>query len=496
MKLFRRYDVLIELDNVSYQYKGSDTTNLNNFSLTIQKGECVLLCGKSGCGKTTVTKLVNGIIPYLSNGEKQGLVTLNNQNIENIPMYKLSQIVGSVFQNPKSQFFNLDTDSELTFALENQGLPVDKIKERLEEVTNKLAIHHLRKRNIFELSGGEKQLIAIASVYMANPEIFVLDEPTANLDLLAIDTLKEILLYMKQEGKTILIAEHRLSYLKEIVDKVVFMENGFLKEIYTNKEFYNLSDSKRKSLGLRRLHDEIEEVSGNRYTKKEISVCLNNISISYGKKSILTNISLKAHKGDIIGITGSNGIGKSSLCRTICGLHSLTKGNITYSENLARIPIRLQMSYLIMQDVNHQLFGESVEDECIMNNDTATVKQIEDILKIMDLFSYRQKHPMALSGGQKQRLAIAVSLLLKKDIYIFDEPTSGLDYVSMCSVREQIISLTKKGATVFLVTHDMELLDTLCNRCLFLCSDKIVEIFRDKNNYSVHVKRMLLENRE
>jgi len=150
----------------------------------------VLLCGKSGCGKTTVTKLVNGMIPYLSSGDKKGSVTLNGRNVEEIPMYELSKIIGSVFQNPKSQFFNLDTDSELVFALENQGIPVEVIKSRLEEVTEELGIQKLRHRDIFSLSGGEKQLIAIASVYMAAPDVLVLDEPTANLDVLAIDTLK------------------------------------------------------------------------------------------------------------------------------------------------------------------------------------------------------------------------------------------------------------------------------------------------------------------
>lgn len=484
---------MIELYNVSYQYNGSDTLNLNNFSLTIPKGECVLLCGKSGCGKSTVTKLVNGIIPYLSNGKKNGLVTLNNQKIEEIPMYKIAQMVGTVFQNPKSQFFNLDTDSELAFALENQGFPIDEIKKRLEEITNKLHIRHLRNRNIFELSGGEKQLIAIASVYMADPEIFVLDEPTANLDLLAIDTLTEMLMQMKQDGKTILIAEHRLSYLKGIVDKIVFMENGCLQKIYTNQEFYDLSNNERKQLGLRRLYDEIEEVSPISHNRNKISIHLNNAKIAYGNKTILDNISFKAYKGDIIGITGSNGVGKTSLCRTICGLHSLSKGSISYLGNVAGIVNRIEKSYLVMQDVNHQLFGESVEEECIMNNDVATMQKVDDILNIMGLSLYRKEHPLTLSGGQKQRVAIAVSLLLEKDVYVFDEPTSGLDYIAMCAVRKQILNLSEHGATIFLVTHDMELLDTLCNRCLFLQSDKVTEIFQDEDNYSIHVKRMLLE---
>lgn len=487
---------MIELQNVSFRYNENKAESVKDFSLKIQKGECVLLCGKSGCGKTTVTKLVNGIIPYLSNGEKSGMVILNGEKIEDIPMYKLSQIIGSVFQNPKSQFFNLDTDSELVFALENQGISVDIIKKRLEEATEKFGISHLRNRNIFELSGGEKQLIAVTSVYIANPTIFVLDEPTANLDLLAIDTLKKILLQMKQEGKTILIAEHRLSYLKEVVDKVIFMENGYIKKTYSNEEFYSLTNLERKQLGLRRLNDTAENVIPAVHEISEISVQLTNAKIGYGKTTILENISFQAHKGDIIGISGNNGIGKSSLCRAICGLHRVSKGSIYFNGTVVKPFERLEKSYLIMQDVNHQLFGESVKDECIMNNDNADFERIQTILEIMDLLPHSTKHPMALSGGQKQRLAIAVSLLLNKDVYIFDEPTSGLDYISMCAVRNQILSLAQQGTTIFLITHDMELLDTLCTRCFFLQPKRIVEVFRDKNNFSSHIKRMLLETKD
>ncbi len=482
---------MIELKNISFQYFGSDTATLKDFSLHIKKGECVLLCGKSGCGKTTVTKLVNGMIPYLSSGDKKGSVTLNGRNVEEIPMYELSKIIGSVFQNPKSQFFNLDTDSELVFALENQGIPVEVIKSRLEEVTEELGIQKLRHRDIFSLSGGEKQLIAIASVYMAAPDVLVLDEPTANLDVLAIDTLKQILLQMKQQGKTILIAEHRLSYLKDIADTVIFMENGTQKEVYTGKEFYHLDDNKRKSMGLRRLYNTAKESAAMLQRTKKVSIQLNNARISYGKRTILENISFKAHKGDIIGITGNNGVGKTSLCRAICGLSALKEGKMKYGSQEMNVSDRLQRSYLIMQDVNHQLFGESVKEECMMNCNPVSNAKIDSILNTMDLSAYAENHPMTLSGGQKQRLAIAVSLLLDKDIYIFDEPTSGLDYASMCTVRNQISMLAQRGATVFLVTHDMELLDTLCNRCFFVLSNKIVEIFSDTFNYSSHVKRML-----
>lgn len=482
---------MIELKNVSFRYPLSDTASLKDFSLSVKKGECVLLCGRSGCGKTTVTKLVNGIIPYLADGDKTGSVTIKGTPVGEIPMYQLSKITGSVFQNPKSQFFNLDTDSELVFALENQGIPTEKIRKRLEEVTEKLGIFNLRNRDIFSLSGGEKQLIALASVYMADPEVFVLDEPTANLDLYSIDILKRMLQQMKQEGKTILIAEHRLSYLKDIVDTVVFMEQGKKKDVYTGKEFFALDDKKRTEMGLRRLRDLSSEADAPETKRREPGVGLDKVKISYGKRTVLEHISFQAYRGDIIGITGNNGVGKTTLCRTICGLIRETEGKITYEGKSVKPADRQKRSYLIMQDVNHQLFGESVEEECRIDQNPVTDDRIQEILKQLDLSTEINRHPMSLSGGQKQRLAIAVSLLLKKDIYIFDEPTSGLDYASMCAVRDQIRMLAESGATVFLVTHDMELLDTLCNRCLFVRRDRAVEIFADARGYSGYVKKML-----
>ena len=217
---------MIELKDVSFQYENSDKESISHINMSVNKGECILLCGKSGCGKTTVTKLINGLIPHMASGKKEGSAYIKGVSVDEIPMYQLSKTVGSVFQNPKSQFFNLDTDSELTFAVENQGLYEDEINQRLEEVTESLKIGHLRNRSIFELSGGEKQLIAVASVCISRPEILVLDEPTANLDLQAIHILKNMLIQLKAAGITIIIAEHRLSYLFGIVDRVLYMSEG------------------------------------------------------------------------------------------------------------------------------------------------------------------------------------------------------------------------------------------------------------------------------
>ena len=351
---------MIELKDVSFQYENSDKESVSHINISVDKGECILLCGKSGCGKTTVTKLINGLIPHMASGKKEGSAYIKGVSVDEIPMYQLSKTVGSVFQNPKSQFFNLDTDSELTFAVENQGLYEDEINQRLEEVTESLKIGHLRNRSIFELSGGEKQLIAVASVCISRPEILVLDEPTANLDLQAIHILKNMLIQLKAAGITIIIAEHRLSYLFGIVDRVLYMSEGKIEKEYIGTEFFRLSDPERIRMGLRRLQERENSHRSTTYHTKQRAIKIDNVSLRYGKKRILNNLSFTAFKGDIIGIVGKNGVGKSTFCRSVCGLHPLSTGSIQIEGGYTSEKERRNLSYIVMQDVNHQLFGDSV----------------------------------------------------------------------------------------------------------------------------------------
>lgn len=482
---------MIELKDISFRYENSNKDSISHVNISIAKGECVLLCGKSGCGKTTVTKFINGLIPHMVAGEKKGSAYIKGTLVDDVPMYQLSQTVGSVFQNPKSQFFNLDTDSELTFAVENQGLPGEEINQRLAEVTENLKIAHLRNRNIFELSGGEKQLIAVASVCISRPEILVLDEPTANLDLRAIRILKDMLIQLKNAGITIIIAEHRLSYLFGIVDRVLYMSKGEIEKEYTGTDFFRLSDPERIRMGLRRLQEREVSPPGHTYHTKQQAIKIDNISLSYGKKAVLNNVSFTAFKGDIIGIVGKNGVGKSTFCRSVCGLHPLSAGSIQIDGNYANDKERRNLSYIVMQDVNHQLFGDSVMEEMTISQDHPDMEKANNLLHEFDLEDYKDHHPLALSGGQKQRLAIAVSLMLQKQIYVFDEPSSGLDYQSMCAIRDQIERLSNNGSTIFLITHDMELLDSLCNRCLFLRHDRVVKLFPDSRNLSEIIDDLL-----
>ena len=370
-------------------------------------------------------------------------------------------------------------------------MPASEIHQRLEEITERLHIAHLRNRNIFELSGGEKQLIAVASVCIAKPEILVLDEPTANLDLRAVHTLRDTLIQLKKVGVTIIIAEHRLSYLREIVDRVLYMSEGRIEKEYTGAEFFRLSDAERIGMGLRRLQDRGCVPMNDKNHTKQVAVKAENLSLRYGKKLVLENISCTAYKGDIIGIVGKNGVGKSTFCRSICGLLPLSTGSIQIEGAYTNEKERRNLSYIVMQDVNHQLFGDSVMEEMTLSQNNQDINRVSSLLHDFSLESYKDRHPLTLSGGQKQRLAIAVSLMLQKEIYLFDEPSSGLDYQSMCEIRDQISRLSGKGCTIFLITHDMELLDSICNRCFFLEKDKVIELFPDSRSLSEMVEMLL-----
>lgn len=480
---------MIRIQGLKFSYPEQGEAVLKDITLDIGQGETVLLCGVSGCGKSTLLRTINGMIPHVTDGEMSGVVTVGGAAVDDTPMYELSRRTGSVFQNPKSQFFNLDSDSELAFAMENAGRPSAEIRARMEQLTELFGIEHLRGRSIYEMSGGEKQILAIASACMNDPDVLVLDEPTANLDPAAIVTMQKILAVLRSQGKTIVIAEHRLSFLRELADTVCIMQSGRIVQRMSGKDFFAMNEDTRISLGLRQLASRPLTASQKPARGEEL-LCAKNISAAYGKHKVLSGLFFKAYAGDIIGVTGRNGAGKSTLFRLICGLQRPSGGRfLTGGKNCSDKQLR-QHSCIVMQDVNFQLFGESVIDECMISSDDADEAKAEKVLADMQLTEWRESHPMALSGGQKQRLAIAAGLMQDKSVYLFDEPTSGLDYQSMIQVRDRIRELSQRGKAVFVITHDMELLDMLCSRCFFVHDGGISEIYAD-DGYSRVVTKLL-----
>lgn len=460
---------MIQIENVTFSYGESDkkANGIRNVSLHIESGECVVLCGESGCGKTTVTRLINGLIPHYYEGSLRGTVKVEGTDIAQQQLYDTARLVGSVFQNPRSQFFNVDTTSEITFGCENFGMPENCIQEKLWETVRDFRLEKLMNRSIFELSGGEKQRIACAGAAMLNPQIYVLDEPSSNLDASSIMNLRNILASWKKQGKTIVISEHRLYYLKDIADRYIYLKDGEIRGEYGAEEFAALKDEERKSMGLRTFL--LENILPATYpVAKQGEIELKNFRFAYkDRKEVLHINDCVIPANSIVGIIGNNGAGKSTFSRCLCGLEKRC-GEIVWNGKNYRPKDRINICYMVMQEVNHQLFTESVMDEVLISMEDENMSHAEQILDKLDLTGYRDRHPMSLSGGQKQRVAIASAIASNRKIMIFDEPTSGLDYKHMKEVAKVLRQLADTGISLYIITHDVELIAECCTDIICL----------------------------
>ena len=492
---------MIEISKVSFQYSGSEQAGLHSIDLKIADGECVLLCGRSGCGKTTLTRLINGLIPHYYKGELHGEVTVNGRTVKDVALYELAGVVGSVFQNPRSQFFSIDTDGEIVFGPENIGMDVSEILRRKGQIVEDLHLAPLLGRSLFDLSGGEKQKIACASVASLLPEVIILDEPSSNLDWSAIHDLSECIAFWKKQGKTIVISEHRLWYLKDLIDRAVYMEDGRIVHQWRREEFVRLHEETLAALELRPICLEerfIRQFSGAgtavplpeeqpeetirlrdfyfTYTPKKYFLFKKKITPADAPICHLAIGHLAVRPGEIIGIIGKNGSGKSTFLRCLCGLVRSCIGSLTIDGKEYRGKQLTKKCYLVMQDVNHQLFTDSVEAEVLLSMKTEDRQVCDAILKDLDLTEYKDKHPMALSGGQKQRVAIASAFAADAELLLFDEPTSGLDYGHMKDVSELLKRLSSKGKTIFVSTHDPELAAHCCDRIVRIENGRVAEV--------------------
>lgn len=454
---------MVEIKNLSLDY--GEEHIIDDISLSIAEGECVLFTGKSGSGKSSLINSINGLAVRYDNAKINGSIIIDGKNLKDLELYQISMLVSTVFQNPKTYFFNVNTTLELLFFLENIGLTREEMDRRLNDMLEIFPIKNLLNRNIFNLSGGEKQILCIAASYIAGTKIIVMDEPSSNLDIKSIGVLTKMLKILKEKGISIIVAEHRIYYLMDIVDRVFLIDKGKIKKTYTRNEFLKLDTRKLNDLALRDKKLTKLEVpylkEGGEYQIKSLSY-----KFTDDKYLSLKNISFKL--GKVYGIIGSNGQGKSTLLRCLIGLEKKSKEEIYFNGEKLSKKERLKNSSLVMQDVNHQLFTDEVFKELSLGVKNFDEEKAKSILKDLGLDELIERHPMSLSGGQKQRLAIA-SLMCKDSTFVyFDEPTSGMDYSNMKKISELIKKYRNKDKIIFIVSHDIEFLNEV--------SDEIFEI--------------------
>lgn len=487
---------MISFNHVSYRYPFQDTDAVSDLTFNVSPGNVVLVTGVSGCGKTTLMRLANGLCPHYYEGTLSGNVKIFDKDTQTSSVSELSELVGTLFQDPEDQFFALNVRDEMGFALKTAGVDAKTVEKRIDDVAERLKISELLKNPISALSEGQKQRVALAEILVTLPRALILDEPSANLDPEATARLAQELNALKNAGYAILVVDHRLHWLKGVADEVIVMKEG---RICRRGSFELLNDETlRREYGLRDAevidvreilpetdrHNCVLEAKGLTFDYEHINhkkglarfkkLFASNVAPS-NRPVLLENINFTLPIG-ITALIGDNGSGKTTLARLITGLNHgegelFVRGRLMSSNEL------LKHAGLVLQNADHQLQMHSVREEiraCLFaaGQDDKNESQIESLLDTFSLLPLADRHPQSLSGGQKQRLVIACALAKDPDILILDEPTSGLDGENMKRVAGVLNKAAAGGKAVLLITHDLELLALCAQRALRMHSLK------------------------
>lgn len=494
---------VIEFKDFGFQYFSQAEPTLHKINLTINKGEKVLLVGPSGSGKSTIGHCLNGLIPFSYKGEISGSLKIMGQETKEMDIFRLSKMVGTVLQDSDGQFIGLTVGEDVAFALENDCVQLDKMKETVQRVTDIVDMGQLLKSSPYELSGGQKQRVSFAGVMVDDVDILLFDEPLANLDpatgKTAIDLIDRV---WRDQEKTVIIIEHRLEdVLYRDVDRVIVISDGRVTADMTPDEL--MAADILPSLGIREplyvtamkyagikvtpeMHagrldtlvlDRVREplLAWNRsQMKKERSaehpaiLTADHINFQYTKKrKILQDISFSIREGEMVSIVGTNGAGKSTLAKVICGFVKEDRGKLYYSgEDMSDWTIKersMKIGY-VMQNPNQMICKPMIYDEVALGLRIRGVPEeeiepkVDKALKICGLSPFKKWPVSALSFGQKKRVTIASVLVLEPRILILDEPTAGQDYHHYTEIMEFLKSLNSQGVTIIMITHDMHLM--------------------------------------
>jgi len=474
---------MIDIIDLSISYGNINV--IRNLSLHIEPGQWVLISGSSGCGKTTLVRAITGIIPHAIGANIAGQIKINGIDPVITPLAELAQNIGFVFQNPGSQLFHLQVEDEISFGVRNLGYTESEVNERANWAMEAVGITKLKHCNPSELSGGQKQCIAIASVLAMRPQVIVLDEPTASLDMAnTYKVMETIKILRDQYGITIIVVEHRLSSFIQNVDRVLIMDSGNIiiddkpDEIFSNKQVCSEFGIRRPAelpmtpwRGL--IHIVGSEISTSN-TDSEPLISLEQITAGWNGKDIIKEISFSIYPSDFLALVGENGVGKSTLAMVIAGLLKPRSGKVRFLGTRHPKP-GLDVA-ILFQNSADQLFTDTVGDEISFgphNYGCFNEEYHFETLVNADLIGIEKRSPMSLSIGQQQRTALAASLSLQPRLIILDEPTLGQDWKHLRKLMDFLIKLNRKGSAVLLITHDYRIVHQYARRMILMENGRI-----------------------
>ena len=511
---------IIEFKDFSFKYNSQAEPTLKNINLKINKGEKILLAGPSGSGKSTIGRCLNGLIPNINQGEVKGKCLVNGKDITSTSLFDFSFTTSTILQDADSQFIGLTVGEDIAFALENDCQPKDKMHQTVNQWADELKIKELLTQSPQNLSGGQKQIVALAGVLVDESPILLFDEPLANLDPASgLKTMAIIDKIQKELNATVIIIEHRVEeVLSQPIDRIILVNEGtIVADQPTNQLLHSHTLEKigvREPLYLKALTaadvnlssiKEVDQISTlpvsekisdklaawtkqAKITKKEADnlplLKLDHVGHQYSKNQPypLKDVSTTINQGDFISIVGQNGAGKTTLCRTICGFIS-NEGKITLKDqNLSDLSIKERAEKIgyVMQDPNQMISQKMIFDEIALglrlrNVDEETIKQkVDQTLKICGLYPFRHWPISALSFGQKKRVTIAAILVLEPEIIILDEPTAGQDWKTYTEIMSFLKHLNTIGKTIIIITHDMHLMLEYTSRSLAFAKGKLI----------------------
>jgi energy-coupling factor transporter ATP-binding protein EcfA2 len=482
---------LLAIQDLSFSYRERQTAALRAVTLEAGAGELILVAGASGCGKTTLIRCINGLIPRSYKGERQGTILLGGQDQAEMSLAQISGWIGTVLQDPERQILGTKVENEVVFGLENLGLERPDIRQRAAQVMDHLGLTALTGRDTFNLSGGEKQKVALAGVLAMQPQLLVLDEPLASLDPASSREALQLIRRLVDQGMCVLIVEHRVEdVLKIMPDRVVFMADGQIVYQGTSSKMISAIDYRDVKLPAPMIMQLAaadpsppEQSLSRAEPARNALVQFESVGFAYPDgPPVLHDVSLSIGAGEVIAVLGANGAGKTTLIKHAIGLLKPAKGRVLIegkdTRDLSVAQIAHTVGY-VFQSPSHMLFAPSVREELAFGptnlklSEPEVEKEVLRTLETMNISELGDNPPLALSFGQQKRVSIAAILSMRSKILVMDEPTAGQDYRNYMGFMDSILALPAFQALVF-ITHDIDMAVVYATRVLIVDGGTIV----------------------